>query len=182
MSGHVTRYGRTVLVALVAVLSLAACGTSAGSASSATVTTKMYAAGKRIVAPAISEGMLGGGTFDLSAERGKVVVLNFWGSWCGPCRAEAADLESVYTATGAEFVGVNVQDQSDAASAFVAAHKITYPSVFDPAGHVMLAYRNVPPSAVPSTVVIDPTGKIAALHLGPITAAALTSLIKSAES
>ncbi len=90
--------------------------------------------------------MLGGGTFDLASERGHVVVMNFWGSWCGPCRAEAADLESAYKASGVVFIGVNVEDQQDAASAFISAHGITYPSIFDPAGHVMLAFAQVPPT------------------------------------
>ena len=71
------------------------------------------------------------------------------------------------TATGRRgFVGVNVRDEQDAAAAFVSAHGITYPSIFDPSGRVTLAFRNVPPSDVPSTIVIDATGKIAAIHLG----------------
>jgi thiol-disulfide isomerase/thioredoxin len=177
------RSPRAALLAVTALLALAGCGgASASSASADNVTTKLYAAGDRPPAPAISEQLLSGGTFSLASERGKVVVLNFWGSWCGPCRAEAADLESTYKATGAAFIGVNVNDEQDAADAFISARGITYPSVFDPAGRVMLAYRNVPPSDVPSTLVIDASGKIAALHLGPVTAAELTSMIKSAES
>jgi thiol-disulfide isomerase/thioredoxin len=174
------RAPRLAAVALLAMLAVAGC--SSASATADNVTTKLYPASHRQSAPAIDQPLLGGGTFSLSSERGKIVVLNFWGSWCGPCRAEAADLESVYKATGAAFIGVNVNDEQDAAQAFVSARGITYPSVFDPAGHVMLAYRDVPPADVPSTLVIDASGKIAALHLGVITGAQLTSMIKSAES
>jgi thiol-disulfide isomerase/thioredoxin len=174
------RSPRLAIIALLAAFAVAGC--SSASATADNVTTKLYSAAHRQTAPAIDEPLLGGGTFSLASERGKVVVLNFWGSWCGPCRAEASDLETVYKATGAEFVGVNVNDEQDAAEAFVAARGITYPSIFDPAGHVMLAYRDVPPADVPSTLVIDASGRIAALHLGVITGAQLTSMIKSAES
>jgi len=144
--------------------------------------TKFYAAGHRPAAPALDEKLLDGGTFDLASERGHVVVINFWGSWCGPCRAEAADLESSYTSSGAVFVGVNVLDQEDPARAFVSAHKITYPTIFDPAGHVVLRFAHVPPTAIPSTIVIDATGKIASIQAAPVSAADLAAMIKAAQT
>ena len=145
--------------------------------------TKVFNAGSRPAAPTVSGTLLDGTAFDLSSERGHIVVLNFWGSWCGPCRVEAADLQSVYAAgqaQGVKFVGVNLQDEHDAAVDYERAHGITYPSLFDPAGRVALQFRDVPPSAIPSTLVLDATGRIAAIHLGSITRAELTDLIAKA--
>jgi peroxiredoxin len=170
-----------VALALCATVVLAGCG-SASAASTASVTTKVYPVGHRVAAPDISGQLLGGGSFSLAADRGQVVVLNFWASWCGPCRAEAADLESAYASSGVAFVGINTNDQESAATLFVQAHGITYPSLFDSAGQVMLAFRDVPPSAIPSTIVIDATGKIAAIHLNSITNAELAAMIKDAEA
>jgi thiol-disulfide isomerase/thioredoxin len=170
------------VLALVAAATLAGCE-SGSTSSAASLTTKLYATGHRPAAPALSGlPLLGGGTFNLASERGKVVVLNFWASWCGPCRAEAADIESTYTSSGVAFVGVNTNDYQDPATAFVQANGITYPSIFDSEGRVMLAFRDVPPKDIPSTIVIDAAGKIAAIHLNVITSDELTTMIKSAES
>jgi peroxiredoxin len=134
--------------------------------------TKLYPAGTRATAPDVTGTLLDGTAYDLAADRGHVVVMNYWGSWCAPCRAEAADLQSVYAdlrSKGVRFIGVNIRDEDESAARdFVAAKKITYPSLYDPAGRVALKFRDVPPQAIPSTIVIDATGKIAALHIGPI--------------
>ena len=75
--------------------------------------------------------------------RGKVVVVNVWGSWCPPCRKEAPDLQaaSVETKDIAQFVGITSKDYDPApAEAFVRSFKITYPSIYDPSGKVLLAF------------------------------------------
>ena len=157
-------------------------GSDNGFVSSAAA-TKIYPASQRPTAPAVSGTLLDGTAYTLASDRGHVVVLNFWGSWCAPCRKEAADLQSVHTATqasGVEFVGVNIRDDQDPANAYDDAHRITYPSIFDPSGRVALQFDQVPPSAIPSTLVIDPTGNIAAIHLGSITAKQLTDMISAA--
>lgn len=146
--------------------------------------TKVYASHDRPEAPAVSGTLLDGSTYNLASDRGHVVVLNFWGSWCAPCRVEAADLQSVHAATqaqGVDFVGVNIRDEKDAATAYEQAHDITYPSINDPAGRIALQFRQVPPSSIPSTIVIDATGHIAAVHLGSVTADELTSMISGAK-
>jgi len=150
---------------------------------SAAAATKIYPSGQRPVAPAVSGTLLDGAKYTLASDRGHIVVLNFWGSWCAPCRKEAADLQSVHAATAAEgvnFVGVNIRDDQDPANAYDNAHGITYPSIFDPSGRVALQFVQVPPSAIPSTLVIDATGHIAAIHLGSITAKQLNDMITAA--
>jgi peroxiredoxin len=150
---------------------------------SAATATKVYPASQRPAAPAVSGTLLDGATFTLASDRGHVVVLNFWGSWCAPCRKEAADLQSVHAATaarGVAFVGVNIRDETDPAKAYDTAHSITYPSIFDPSGRVALQFAQVPPSAIPSTLVVDATGHIAAVHLGSITAKQLDDMITAA--
>jgi thiol-disulfide isomerase/thioredoxin len=106
--------------------------------------------------------LLGGGTYDVTGDRGKVVVVNFWGSWCNPCRAEADDLEMTYRATkakGVAFIGVNTRDDRDAAVAFERG-RVTYPSVYDPDGRVALTF-DVTQVTTPSTLILDRQGRIA---------------------
>ena len=106
--------------------------------------------------------LLDGGTYDVAGDRGKVVVVNFWGSWCNPCRAEADDLEQTYRATkdkGVAFVGVNTRDDRDSAIAFERG-RVTYPSVYDPDGKVALKF-DVTQVSTPSTLILDRQGRIA---------------------
>jgi thiol-disulfide isomerase/thioredoxin len=106
--------------------------------------------------------LLDGGTYDVANDRGKVVVVNFWGSWCNPCRAEADDLEKTYQATkakGVAFIGVNTRDDRDAAVNFERG-QVTYPSVYDPDGRVALAF-DVTQVTTPSTLILDRKGRIA---------------------
>jgi thiol-disulfide isomerase/thioredoxin len=130
-----------------------------------------YAPADRSAAPKVTGELLDGKKFDLSAYRGKVVVINFWGSWCAPCRAEADDLEAVYTATkasGVEFVGVNVKDSRDNAIAYERTFKVTYPSVYDRAMRVALKFRDTPPNAIPATLVLDRSGRVAVVFRKPL--------------
>ncbi|MGI5506380.1 TlpA disulfide reductase family protein [Lentzea sp. CA-135723] len=104
----------------------------------------------------------------LSRYEGKVVVLNVWGSWCGPCRAEADDLERVYEKTkesGVEFLGVNVRDERTAGQDFNRNFQVGYPSFFDPSGRVMLALQGFPRSVVPATIILDRKQRVAAVFL-----------------
>lgn len=119
--------------------------------------------GNRQAAPALSGQQVDGQPFDLASTHGSVTVVNFWASWCGPCRAETPNLESVakQTATsGVRFVGVNVKDSRAAAASFMRDKGVTYPSLFDDDGSMAARW----PIAVglPSTVVLDRQGRIAA--------------------
>lgn len=136
----------------------------------------------RVEAPRVTGELLGGGTFDSASVAGKVIVYNVWGSWCAPCRKEAPALQAASEATAdvAAFVGINTRDLDPApASAFVRAFGVTFPSVYDPEGRLLLAFGDqLPPSAIPSTLVVDAEGRVAARVLGETTEATLTGLVQ----
>ncbi|WP_018654712.1 TlpA family protein disulfide reductase [Actinomadura flavalba] len=116
----------------------------------------------------------------LSDLRGKVTVVNFWASWCAPCRGEAPSLQRVHTEqkpNGVEFVGVNFKDSKANAQAFDRRFGITYPSWFDADGQIGLAFRDIPPDAIPSTLVLDRQGRVAARIIGSTTYSRLTPVV-----
>lgn len=134
-------------------------------------TMREYPAGDRPAAPPIAGELIDGGELDIADLRGDVVVVNVWGSWCGPCRAETPDLEAVYQATqelGVSFVGINIRDQRDHAVAFTAG-RMTYPSIFDPAFEIGLGFRDPPaPPGPPATLVVDRNGDVAVAIYRPV--------------
>ncbi|MBF6508007.1 TlpA disulfide reductase family protein [Saccharopolyspora hirsuta] len=100
--------------------------------------------------------------------KGQVVVLNIWGSWCGPCRAEADDLQAVQDKAGpkgVQVLGVNVRDSRSAALDFHRDRGLTYPSIYDPSGRSLLALRQFPRSTVPATIILDRQHRVAAVFL-----------------
>ncbi|MCK2214651.1 TlpA family protein disulfide reductase [Actinomadura sp. ATCC 31491] len=133
---------------------------------------QVFAVSERKPAPAVQGPTLDGGSASLAAHKGKVVVLNFWASWCGPCRAEAPVLKEVAAKTkgaGVEFIGVDFKDRQADALAFERTEQTGYPSIYDQPGKVALAFQGtVPPAAIPSTLVIDEQGRIAARALGAV--------------
>jgi thiol-disulfide isomerase/thioredoxin len=142
-----------------------------------------YAIGHRKLAPDVTGTDLDGKPLSLVQFRGKVVVLNFWASWCPPCRAEAPALQQVSTDTkslGVQFVGVDIRENgpSDGPN-FVASHGIDYPSFADQSARIALTFRTtgIPPETPPSTLVIDRTGHIAARGLGEMRVNQLEALV-----
>lgn len=114
---------------------------------------------------------------------GKVVVINVWGQWCGPCRSEIPELQKVYDATradGVAFLGIDVRDDNrDAAVDFVTDRKVTYPSIYDPAMRTMIAFGGrYPTTVIPSTVVLDRQHRVAAVFLRELLAEDLMPVVQ----
>ena len=143
--------------------------------------TTSVAAADRHDAAQITGTTLEGRSFRLSSLRGQVVVLNFWASWCAPCRAEAGDLESVSRqtkASGVAFVGVDVRDQHDSAMAFQRTFHVSYPSLYDRSDRVALQLKGAPPNSTPFTVVLDRRGRIAVVIRRSVRAAELLPVVR----
>jgi len=122
-------------------------------------------------APAFSlHRLTGEGDLSLRSFRGKTVVLNFFASWCPPCKREAPELESVwrrYRSDGLVVLGVDSGDARGSARSFLSAHGVTYPIVFDPGETMALGPYAVP--GLPVTYVINPAGRIVGEPLlGPV--------------
>jgi thiol-disulfide isomerase/thioredoxin len=114
---------------------------------------------------------------------GHVVVINVWGQWCGPCRAEVTQLQQVYNATradGVTLLGIDVRDNNrQAAQDFVKDHNVTFPSIYDPAMRTMIAFGGkYPTTVIPSTLVLDRSHRVAAVFLRELLAEDLQPVVK----
>ncbi|MER6915740.1 TlpA disulfide reductase family protein [Streptomyces sp. NPDC000594] len=164
-------------VTVAGVLLLSACGGTSGGGGNVNFVTST--GGISTVEPADrkSAGKLAGKTLegeelDVADLKGKVVVINVWGSWCSPCRAEAPHFVKVakeLKPQGVEFVGINTRDPNKSpALAFEKDYGVPYPSLYDPAGKLILSgfpRGTLPPQSIPSTLVLDREGRVAARSL-----------------
>ena len=169
-----------VLAAAVTVGVLAGCGGEDNWATKCTTTEGVVECvpDQRTAIKPITGELLDGKPYDVSQDRGKVVVVNFWGSWCAPCRAEADDLENTYQAMkdkGVTFVGINSRDDRDAAREFERG-RVTYPSIFDFDGKVGIQF-DVTQVSMPSTLIVDRQGRIAVALRKATTASQLQPLV-----
>lgn len=185
----------SLAAALVLVLSLSACGgqdTLAAQARSGD--GKNYIAGdgsvteystdRRSAPVDVNAVLLDGETIDSDDWQEKVTVLNFWYAACAPCRVEAPDLQALHAEMapkGVQFYGVNIRDEPATAESFERSFSIGYPSVMDKDGSMLLGLSAyVPPTAVPTTLVIDKEGRVASRILGVAEKGTLKALIVSA--
>ena len=117
-------------------------------------------------APAFTLASNGGGPLSLSQYKGQVVMINFWASWCGPCRQEMPLLESIYRKyrqMGFTLLGVNVEPDTQAANEWLKQTPVSFPILYDKDSKVSKLYEV---AGMPSTVLIDRSGKLRMLHRG----------------
>jgi thiol-disulfide isomerase/thioredoxin len=177
------------LAAVLTLLALAACtGSDAvdqGAKStftfkSGTSLGKLYPKAERQRSSTFTGNLLDGGKFDLASTRGKVVVLNFWASWCGPCKTETPQFDLLYRqlkAKGVDFVGIDTKDVKSNAKSFIKNNDISFPIVFDEPGETALRLGNLPATALPFTVLLDQQGKVAAVYVIRLSAKDLQTAI-----
>lgn len=185
-----SRPRRTVaaLTALVASAVLGACSNDVGSSGDAGFVSGEGIITRLPVDERATPGEVSGETIDgkpisLDDFAGRTVVVNVWGSWCAPCRAEAPDLVAASEELADDdvaFLGINSRDLDQvAARAFVRRFEVPYPSIYDQQGKTLLAFRGtLSPNAIPSTVVIDAEGRVAASVIGEVSRSTLVGLVE----
>jgi thiol-disulfide isomerase/thioredoxin len=119
-----------------------------------------------------------GATVGLDDHRDKVVIVNIWGSWCGPCREEMPGLQLVQEQTGAAVLGIDVRDKREAAADFVRDRGVTFDSIFDPPGRTLARLSGYPRNTVPSTLVLDEQHRVAAVFLTAVRVPELIPLVQ----
>ena len=192
-----TRPSRTTAVAAVTAAALAVTLGACSSDDVGSSGDQGFVSGRGIittlpVAERKAPGEVAGETLDgepiaLSDFAGQVVVVNVWGSWCAPCRAEApmlAEAARDLADDDVAFLGIDSRDPSrSAAQAFVRRFDLPYPSIYDQQGETLLAFRGtLNPNAIPSTVIIDREGRVAASVLGEITRTTLYDLVEEVDA
>ena len=164
------RFRLLLVVVAATTLTVSGCSaTTSGAPSRLLINGLVLASPDRSVTPAVAGTTLTGDHFDISTWRGQIVVINFWGSWCAPCRTEAPNLQRVAMQThssGVRFLGIDIRDSRDSALGFERSFGITYPSVFDQASTQGLKFGHLAPQATPSTLVLDRQGRVAARFIG----------------
>jgi len=131
-------------------------------------------------APSFTLTLLDGKAISLEDFRGKVVFLNFWASWCVPCRAEAKDLEAAwqkYKDRDVVFVGISIQDTEEGARGFLKEFGITYPNGHDSTGKIAVDYGVW---GIPETFFIDQQGRITYKHVGALGTPVITAKLDQA--
>jgi thiol-disulfide isomerase/thioredoxin len=184
------RIAASALTACAVAALLAGCRSDSGDASGVKGDGTSFVSGKgvQVMVPVAKRGepvslsadTLGGDSLDLATLRGKPVVVNVWGSWCPPCRKEAPALAAAAEKLKgkASFVGVDTRDDDGQALAYERRFKVGYPSVVDN-GTLLLAFQGaVAPTQIPSTLVLDEQGRIAARFSGPVTETTLVQAVQ----
>jgi thiol-disulfide isomerase/thioredoxin len=186
---------RLVVAGVASVLALTACSTGSNAVDQTSAAKYRYVGvtqrgnvipvGQRRLSGEVRQQLINGGDFRLSSLRGKVVVLNFWASWCGPCKMESPHLQAVserQKAHGVQFVGIDIKDEKQAALAFVHDFGVTYPIVYDEPARSALQIGGIPTRGLPTTVVIDKHGKVAAIYTGALFEADIEPIVMKLEA
>ena len=178
--------------ALVLGLFLSGCSSTgdlgnpvATDADHAGVGTTQFPKGQRPDVPDLAGATVSGGSLNTSSLLGDVVVLNAWASWCEPCRDESPALGRISRRlhdSGVTFVGLDEEDTKEKATAFAAKTGMTYQHLFDDKGDLLARLRLLPTSGIPSTLVVDRDGKVAARIIGAVHEQEFESLVRSIAS
>ncbi|MEQ0563183.1 TlpA disulfide reductase family protein [Amycolatopsis sp. NEAU-NG30] len=172
---------KRLVLGVVAVLALAGCSTGKDAVVQGSSFSFVSPGGKvditydlaeRQTAPVLAgeDLMNDGKQLSLADYAGKVVVLNLWGQWCGPCRTEVPEMEAL-AKQGVQVVGIDVRDPArEVAQDFVRDRQLTYPSIYDPDGRVLLKLKGYPRNIIPSTIVLDKQHRVAAVFLRQVLA------------
>ncbi|MEZ0107198.1 thiol-disulfide isomerase/thioredoxin [Catenulispora sp. EB89] len=163
----------SVMTAAALAFGLTACGGSGSKNKDGLGTAAAFSVNDRKQFPMLSGTTLDGSKLDLASFKGKVIVVNIWGSWCDPCQAEAPYLEhanEAYRDKGVQFVGIDTRDNNGQAQAFVKAKQISYPNLVDDGNETLLGQLAGITSlaSVPSTLIIDKNGGLAWRALRPV--------------
>jgi thiol-disulfide isomerase/thioredoxin len=170
----VTRRSRLILAGVIAgpVTGLLAIGLiqlAGKGADGLPAVGQVIPAAQRPPGPVISGTTLTGQHLNIRSWRGSTVVINFWGSWCVPCRREAPVLARVASDTrrlGVHFVGIDIREDPSAGRAFEHQYRIPYPSISDPGDLIAARFGAAAPAATPSTYILDSQGRIAWAYFG----------------
>jgi thiol-disulfide isomerase/thioredoxin len=179
----------TAAVITAGTLLLAGCSAApsppSGTTSALNTGTTTFTSANAPRIPHVTGRLLTGRTLSPASYRGHVTVLNFWGSWCTVCREEAPALSAAsrhFGPAGVRFIGVDVQDNTPSADAYMKDFKIAYPSLSDSSDQIALEFSQViPDTAFPSTLIISRNQHITARIIGHASASNLSNLIEKAE-
>jgi thiol-disulfide isomerase/thioredoxin len=167
---------RAALALLTALLAVSACTTAGSNGTyrftSATALGKIIPAADRKPAGTFTGDLIDGGTVGSTDLRGKVALLNFWASWCTPCRVESPQLDLLYRklkSKGVDIIGIDTKDAKSNARSFVHDFDISYPIVFDENGEIAIRLGDLPARGLPFSVLLDKSGDVAAVYVGIVT-------------
>ena len=190
MTGECLARRRVVLLGtlLIAVILVAGCGSGSAMATYSGFSFVSPGGQAEFSYPAAERGTIGDlsgpdltgeGTIALSHYPGRIIVLNVWGSWCGPCRGEvdSLNLAATLTAADAQFIGINVKDTRDAGADFHRARQVPYPSIYDPSMRTLLSISGFPTSSIPSTIILDREHRVARIFLRVVQTGELVTAI-----
>lgn len=182
------RYALAASVTAAVLLTACGAGRDAVDTSSASEYRFVNATARGTVIPiaarkpagALAGTLIGGGSYRLAAHHGKVVLINYWASWCAPCVTESPMLNKVIQtmkSRGVDFVGIDIKDERQAAESFIADKQMTYPMVYDEPAKTALQL-GIPIGGLPVTILVDRAGRTAAAYLGQVQQPYITATLQ----